>query len=84
MNFYVEMTGNQFQQNISVELTSNFLDTISTRNVIKFSVNLTEFFNSGVYYMPFSDDSDMSSIFSFQAFKNSANFCPNETALSQS
>ena len=35
----VEMTCNQIQQNISLELTTNFLDKFSTGNIIKFSVN---------------------------------------------
>ena len=46
----VEITGNQFHRNISVELAGNFLDKYSTENFIKFSVNLTEFLT--VLYTP--------------------------------
>ena len=46
MSNSVEMTGNHFQQNISVKLTYTVLDTFSKENFMKFSVNLTEFFDS--------------------------------------
>ena len=38
MNDSIKMTGNQFQQKVSVELTGNFSDTFSTGNILKFSV----------------------------------------------
>ena len=44
----VEMTGNQFQQNISIKLTDTFLDTFPTGNFIKFPANLTELYNSAI------------------------------------
>ena len=40
MNDSVERTDNQFQQNISVELTGNILETLSTEKFITFPVNL--------------------------------------------
>ena len=46
MNDAVEMTTNQFQQNISIKLAADFLITLLTGNVVKFSVDLTNIFNS--------------------------------------
>ena len=43
MNESVEMTINQFQQNISVELTDDFCDRNSTGKFIKYPVNIAEF-----------------------------------------
>ena len=40
------MTVNQFQQNISIKLTDDYLSTLLTGNVMKFSVDLTKIFNS--------------------------------------
>ena len=45
LNDPVEMTTNQFQQNISIKL-DDYLSTLLTGNVIKFSVDLTKIFNS--------------------------------------
>ena len=42
----VEMTTNQFPQNISIHLADDYLSTLLTGNVIKFPVDLTKFFNS--------------------------------------
>ena len=39
----VEMTANQFQQNISHKLPGKFLNTFSAGNFIKFSVYLADF-----------------------------------------
>ena len=42
------MTVNQFQQNISIKLTDDYLNlsTLLTGNVMKFSVDITKIFNS--------------------------------------
>ena len=49
MNDAVEMTTNQFQQNISIKLADDYLSTLLTGNVMKFSVDMTKFFNSVTY-----------------------------------
>ena len=46
MNDAVEMTTNQFQQNISIKLADDYLSTLLTRNIMKFPVGLTKIFNS--------------------------------------
>ena len=46
MNDALEMTASQFQQNISIKLTDDYLSTLLTGNVIKFPVDLTKIFNS--------------------------------------
>ena len=46
MNDAVEMTAKQFQQNISINLTDNYLSTLLTGNVMIFPVDLTKNFNS--------------------------------------
>ena len=46
MNDAVEMTTNQFQQNISIILANNYLSTLLTGNVMKFPVDLTKIVNS--------------------------------------
>ena len=46
MNDAVEMTTNQFQQNISIKLADDYLNTIVTENVMTFPVDLTKIFNS--------------------------------------
>ena len=46
MNDAIEMTTNQFQQNIFAKLADNILNTLSTGNVMEFPVNLTTIFNS--------------------------------------
>ena len=46
MNDAVEMTTNQFQQNISIKLADDYLSTLLTGNVMKFPVDLTKIFNS--------------------------------------
>ena len=48
MNDAVEMTTNQFQQNISIKLADDYLSTLLTGNVTKFPVDLTKIFNSVV------------------------------------
>ena len=45
-NSSIEITGNQFQQNISLRVTGSFLDTFLTGDFIKFPVNFTELFYS--------------------------------------
>ena len=40
------MTTNQFQQNSSIKLADDFLNTLLTENFMKFSFDLTKFFNS--------------------------------------
>ena len=42
----VEMTTNQFQQNISVKLADDYISTLLTGNFMKFAVDLTKIFNS--------------------------------------
>ena len=49
MNDAVEMTVNQFQQNISINLADDYLSTLLTENFMKFLVDLTKKFNS-VYW----------------------------------
>ena len=49
MNDAVEITTNQFQQNISIKLADDYLSTLLTGNVMKFSVGLTKIFNSEFY-----------------------------------
>ena len=44
MDYSVDMTDNQFQQNISLELTDRVLNTSSTGNFLEFLVSLTVFF----------------------------------------
>ena len=46
VNDAVETTTNQFQQNISIKLTDDYLSTLLTGNVSKCSVDLTKNFNS--------------------------------------
>ena len=46
MNDAVEMTANQFQQNISIKLADDYLNTLLTGNVMEFPVDLTIIFNS--------------------------------------
>ena len=46
MNDAVEMTINQFQQNISIKLADDYLSTLLTGNFMKLPVDLTKFFNS--------------------------------------
>ena len=46
MNDAVEMTTNQFQQNISIKLAGDYLSTLLTENVMKFPFDFTKFFNS--------------------------------------
>ena len=46
MNDAVEMTTNQYQQNISINLADDYLSTFLTGNVMKFPVDLTNVFNS--------------------------------------
>ena len=46
MNDAVEMTANQFQQNISIKLADDYLSTLLTGNIKKISVDLTKFFSS--------------------------------------
>ena len=46
LNDAVEMTTNQFQQNISIKLADDYLSTLLTINDIKFPVDLTKIFNS--------------------------------------
>ena len=46
VNDAVELTVNQFQQNISNKLADDYLSTILTGNVVKFPVDLTKIFNS--------------------------------------
>ena len=46
MNDAVDLTANQFQQNISIKLTDDYLSTLLAGNVMKFSVDLTKIFNS--------------------------------------
>ena len=46
MNAAVEMTVNQFQQNISIKLADDYLSTLLTGNFMKFPVDLTKIFNS--------------------------------------
>ena len=46
MNNVVEITTNQFQQNISIKLPDDYLSTLLTGNVRKFPVDLTKKFNS--------------------------------------
>ena len=46
MNDAVEMTTNQFQQNISIKLADEYLSTLLARNFMKFPVDLTKIFNS--------------------------------------
>ena len=40
MNVAVEITTNQFQQNISIKLADDYFSTLLTGNVMKFSVDL--------------------------------------------
>ena len=46
MNYAVEITTNQFQQNVSIKLAHDYLSILLTGNVMKFSVDLTNIFNS--------------------------------------
>ena len=46
MNDAVEMTANQFQQSILINLADDYLSTLLTGNIMKFSVDLTKNFNS--------------------------------------
>ena len=46
MNDAVEITTNQFQQNISIKLADDYLNTFLTGNIMKFPVDLTKNFNS--------------------------------------
>ena len=46
MNDAVEMTTDQFQQNISFKLADDYLSTLLTGNVMKFSVDFAQIFNS--------------------------------------
>ena len=46
MNEAVEITSNEFQQNSSVKLADDYLRTLLTGNIVKFSVDLTKLFNS--------------------------------------
>ena len=46
MNDGVEMTTNQLQQNISINLADDYLSTLLAGNVMKFLVDLTKIFNS--------------------------------------
>ena len=46
MNDAVEMTANQFQQNISVKLADDYLSTLLTGNVMKFPIDLTTAYNT--------------------------------------
>ena len=48
MNDTVEMTTNHFQHNNSIKLADDYLNTLLTGNVRKFSVDLTKFFNSAL------------------------------------
>ena len=59
MNDAVEMTTNQFQQNISIKLADDYLSTLLTGNVMEFPVDLTKNFNSAILsatYLPFCRD----------------------------
>ena len=49
MNDAVEMTANQFQQNISIKLADDYLSLLLTGNIKKFPVDLTINFNSVLY-----------------------------------
>ena len=49
MNDAVEMTANQFQQNISIKLADDYLSTLLTGNVMEIPVDLTIIFNSVSY-----------------------------------
>ena len=40
------MTTNQFQQNIYIKLADDYFITLLTENAMKFSLDLTKFFNS--------------------------------------
>ena len=46
MNNVVEITSNQFQQNISIKLLGDYSSTFLTGNIMKFPVDLTKIFNS--------------------------------------
>ena len=46
VNDAVEMTTNQFQQNIFIKLSDEYLSTLLTGNIMKFPVDLTYIFNS--------------------------------------
>ena len=46
MNDAVEITTNQFKQNISIKLADDYLSTLIRGNVVKCSVDLTKTFNS--------------------------------------
>ena len=46
MNGAVEMTANQFQENMSIKLADDYLSTLLTGNFMKFHVYLTKIFNS--------------------------------------
>ena len=50
MNDAVEMTTNQFQQNIFINLADYYLSTLLIGNVMKFPVDLTNIFNSVLYH----------------------------------
>ena len=51
MHDAVEMTTNQFQQNISIKLTDDYLSTLLAENFMKFPVDLTKIFNSVCFIM---------------------------------
>ena len=51
MNDAVEMTTNQFQQNISIKLADDYLSTLLTGNVTKFPVDITKIFNSLIFFL---------------------------------
>ena len=44
MNDTIEITANQFQQNISIKLADDYLSTLLTGNVMEFPVDLTNYF----------------------------------------
>ena len=50
MNDAVEMTTNQFQQNISIKIADDYLSTLLTGNIMKFPVDLTKNFNSVAWH----------------------------------
>ena len=53
MNDAVEMTANQFQQNISIKLADDYLSTLLTGNVMEIPVDLTIIFNSVMVFKYF-------------------------------
>ena len=58
MNDAVEMTANQFQQNISTKLADDYLSTLLTGNVMEIPVDLTIIFNSALFSIANIDPSE--------------------------